>query len=121
MSEFRYQYWAHVVDVYDGDTITIDVDLGFTVKIRQKLRLLGVDTPELRGGEREEGILVRDCVREWILDKDVIVVTKRDKTGKYGRYLGTVYTGMETFNIGASINKELLDLGLAKAYDGGRR
>lgn len=121
MSEFRYQYWAHVVKVYDGDTITVEVDLGFKVNIKEQLRLLGIDTPEMRGDEREEGIKARDCVREMILDTDVIIVTKRDKTGKYGRYLATVYTGEESFKIGASVNQALLDFGLAKEYDGGRR
>jgi micrococcal nuclease len=86
-----YTYKAKVVGVYDGDTITCEVDLGFEVKMTIKVRLLGIDTPELRGEEREAGLVVRDIVREMILDKEIHLKTKKDKTGKYGRYLGEVF------------------------------
>jgi len=86
----NFEYDAHVYDVYDGDTFRAVVDLGFGVTIRRTFRLYGVDTPEMRGDEREEGIRVRDHVRDLILDKDIIIKTHKDKTGKYGRYLAEV-------------------------------
>lgn len=58
-----YFYKAVVRDVYDGDSCTVDIDLGFGIWMKgQKLRLMGIDTPELRGSEREEGLKVRDYV-----------------------------------------------------------
>ena len=49
----QYLYKATVTEVYDGDTITVDIDLGLNVWLKdQTLRLLGIDTPELRGEER---------------------------------------------------------------------
>ena len=49
-----FEYRAHIIKVYDGDTVTADIDLGFNVILKkQKLRLIGIDAPEIRGAERE--------------------------------------------------------------------
>jgi len=93
-----YQYNAFVVSVYDGDTITCDIDLGLGVWVRkQKIRLYGIDTPELRGDERAAGLAARDYLREMILDKKVVLKTYKDKKGKYGRWIAKVY--LEDVNI----------------------
>lgn len=88
-----YIYRAVTVSVYDGDTITIDVDLGFGVWLKkQKIRLAGINTPELRGDEREEGLVARDALRAMLPSgKSVVIATKRDKKGKYGRWIAEVY------------------------------
>jgi len=53
MEQNLYHYKAHITKVYDGDTVTADIHLGFNMVMRkQKLRLLGIDTPEIRGEER---------------------------------------------------------------------
>lgn len=86
-----YRYYANVTKVYDGDTFTIDWDLGAGVwKLKEKIRLWGINTPEVRGVEKEEGKKVRDYVRGLILDKKVIIETFKDKQGKYGRYIANV-------------------------------
>tara|TARA_R110000796_G_scaffold51304_5_gene120927 strand:+ start:610 stop:942 length:333 start_codon:yes stop_codon:yes gene_type:complete len=106
-----YEYKATVTKVYDGDTITVDFDLGFGILIRkQKIRLLGVNTPEVRGAEKPEGIISRDALRQRILGKVVTVRTSKDKKGKYGRWLGEVF--MEEENI----NQWLISEGYAKEY-----
>ena len=87
----NYEYAAIVYNCYDGDTFKAIVDLGFGVSIKQTFRLYGVDTPEMRGTEKDEGVIVRDFVRSKILNKDIIIITRKDKTGKYGRYLAEVY------------------------------
>jgi micrococcal nuclease len=84
-----YEYTAKIVSVYDGDTFDFYVDLGFDVWVKSKLRLHGVDTPEVRGTERPEGLVVRDYVRELILHKLVRIVVY--KKGKYGRYVADVF------------------------------
>lgn len=87
-----YTYRAKITDVYDGDTFTADIDLGMGIYMHGvKIRLLNVDTPEIRGDERERGLEVRDHVRELILGKEVVIQTQQDKTGKYGRLLAEVY------------------------------
>lgn len=106
-----YQYKAKIIDVYDGDTVTAMVDLGFLVFQEMKLRLHGVDTPELRGSEREDGLRVRDILREKILDKEVVIHTYKDKRGKFGRYLARVVLD------DLDINQWLLDEGHGKPYD----
>jgi len=111
MTHQPYCYKARCVSVYDGDTVTLDISLGFNVVMhKQKVRLLGINTPEVRGEERELGLVSRDRLRELIDDKDVIIVTHRDKGGKYGRLLATIYLD------GVNINQQLVDEGLAEAY-----
>ena len=87
-----YIYKAYVTDVYDGDTITCIIDCGFNIGMQKtKIRLYGIDTPELRGEERDLGIFVRDELRKKILNKHVFLKSIKDKKGKYGRYLGKIY------------------------------
>mgnify|MGYP003133578879 FL=1 len=106
-----YEYFAKVVKVYDGDTITVDIDLGFGVWMRkQKIRLVGINTPEVRGEEREEGLKSRDWLREKILDKQITLRTAKDRKGKYGRWLGAVILHS------TNINQEMISLGLAEKY-----
>lgn len=60
-----YYYRAFVENVYDGDTITCSIDCGFNFLMKkQKIRLLGIDTPEIRGEEREKAIYVTYKLRE---------------------------------------------------------
>jgi|TARA_E500000331_G_scaffold321978_1_gene336560 micrococcal nuclease len=109
-----YEYRAYVRKVYDGDTITVDIDLGFEVILKnQKIRLHGIDTPEVRGESKAEGIKVRDAVRKRIANKWVIIKTHRDKKGKYGRWLGEVYSPDSE----ESINSWLLSEGMANKYE----
>ena len=107
-----YEYSAEGKKVYDGDTITVDFDLGFGIILRkQKIRLLGINTPEVRGESREQGLISRDRLRERILGKTVTIKTSRDKKGKYGRWLGEVFIKDE------NINQWLLNEGLASEYN----
>ncbi len=104
-----YTYRAVVTSVYDGDTVTADVDLGFRVWIRsEKLRLARIDAPEVRGPERPLGLISRDWLREKLLGKEVIIKTFKDKRGKYGRYL------VDIFLQGRNINDWLVEEGLAE-------
>lgn len=87
-----YKYNATVTDVYDGDTITVDIDLGFRSHLKKvKLRLFGIDAPEMRGEERPKGIVTRDWLRSQILGQQIRVHTYKDSTGKYGRWLADIF------------------------------
>ena len=107
----QYTYNALCTDVYDGDSVTLDIDLGFNMWMRnQKIRLLGIDTPELRGEERADGLVAAARLRDLIENHEVTLRSHKDKTGKYGRWLGTIYLD------GVSMNQLLLDEGLAEPY-----
>lgn len=107
----QFIYKAICVSVYDGDSVTLDIDLGFNTWMRnQKIRLLGVDAPEIRGDERAEGLVAAEKLRSLIAGKSIILHSHRDKSGKYGRWLGTLF--LEDLNV----NQLLLDSGLAKPY-----
>ena len=107
-----YQYKAIITDVYDGDTVTADIDLGFDIWRRnERLRLFGIDAPEVRGEEREQGLLARDALRERLVGREVTICTIKDKTGKYGRYL------VRIFDKGRLINLWLVRVGHAEPYE----
>ena len=111
MTHQPYCYKAKCVSVYDGDTVTLDISLGFDTTMKHKVRLLGINTPEIRGKERLDGLISRDRLKELIDGKDIIIVTHKDKGGKYGRLLATIFLD------GVDINQQLIDEGLAEVYD----
>jgi micrococcal nuclease len=87
-----YHYRAVVRSVYDGDTCTVDIDLGLSMWIHEeKLRLYRINAPELRGPEREAGLRSRDFLREHIEGKQVFIQTIKDRREKYGRYLAEIW------------------------------
>lgn len=106
-----YEYNAFVTKVYDADTITVNIDLGFLSHLHNvKIRLFGINAPEVRGTEKEAGKKSRDWLRERILNKPVFIKTYRDKTGKYGRWLADVYPQNDH---NKSFNQLLVEEGLA--------
>jgi micrococcal nuclease len=103
-----YFYKARIISVYDGDTCRANIDAGFGLELKNKpLRLWGIDAPELRGETLDIGRLSRDALKDLILDKDVIIETYKDKTGKYGRYIAKIW--LEDI----CVNDELVKLGHA--------
>lgn len=115
---YLYHYRAKVIDVYDGDTVRLEVQLGFGLTWKGEdnrglqIRLFGINTPEVRGKERPDGLISRDRLREQILGKEITLQTIRDKTGKYGRYLGVLIK-----EDGTNINDWLVSEGLAEKRD----
>jgi micrococcal nuclease len=107
-----WHYKAKVVSVYDGDTCTVDLSLGFHIHMsNQKIRLYGIDTPELRGEDRKRGLIVRDIVSSMILNKEIILHTiGKDKSDSFGRWLGIIYID------GLNLNQWLVDNGYAIPY-----
>jgi micrococcal nuclease len=92
MEDKLYFYRARVVSIWDGDSLTASISLGFNFQFEKlKIRLYGIDTPELRGDTLEEARLARDFLKGLILEKDIYVETIKDKKGKYGRYLAKIW------------------------------
>lgn len=112
-----YQYWGEVVRVVDGDTIDFNIALGFELEFFTRVRLFGVDTPEIHGvkktsKEYREGKKAAEYV-ESILPPGKWVELKvfSGLREKYGRWL------CEIFIDGRSFNRELIDKGYALIYE----
>jgi len=112
-----YQYRAFVTNVYDGDTITIEIDLGFNAFLKgEKVRLNRINAPEITGSTREKGLFARDYLRLLVLEKSIIIETIKDKKEKYGRYLGELYIKNEDGSW-MNINDHLVEKGFAEYKD----
>lgn len=98
-----YTYAARLLGIHDADTLHCTVDLGCDVAINMRVRLYGVNAPELRTAE---GKLSRAWVADWFLthcpDGRFVIQTRRDSKEKYGRYLGVIFPvgGTESLNDG---------------------
>ncbi len=96
MANQLYFYKAIVASVYDGDTCTVDIDLGLSTWIRgEKVRLYRINAPEVRGAERDAGLLARDFLRSQVEGKAVLIQTIKDRKEKYGRYLAEIWLEAE--------------------------
>jgi len=109
-----------VLRVVDGDTIDVDIDLGFDISLTKRVRLSGVDTPESRTTDLKEKTLGLE-VKDWLkknLDgkKDILIKTELpDSTEKYGRILGRLYVD------DVCLNDRMIAEGYAWEYDGGTK
>ncbi|MDZ8119537.1 thermonuclease family protein [Pontiella agarivorans] len=115
-ADWLFHYKALVTAVYDGDTITVDIDLGLKIAVRgEKIRLHRINAPEVRGAEKEAGKVSRDFLRSRILGKEILIETIKDKKGKYGRYLAEIW--LEENSSYININDELVETGHAEYKD----
>lgn len=90
-----YEYKAVITNVVDGDTFDMDIDLGFHIHIHERVRLLGVDTPEKFGEEKELGLIMKEFAEINFLGKEIIIrPTKANadiNTDSFGRWLVNVF------------------------------
>jgi micrococcal nuclease len=116
MYEYRIK---KITNVVDGDTIDVDIDLGFSISYSQRVRLAGIDTPESRTTDKFEktlGIESKEYLKKSLKDATEIVIKteKPDSSEKYGRILGWVYVNGNT----KSVNEMMIDDGYAWGYMG---
>ena len=120
-----YTYLAKVIRIVDGDSIRMDVDLGFGCHLLGSdgrgvdIRLFGIDCPEIRtrdGAEKAHGLLAKMCVEEYLKVGETYQITTRER-GKFGRYLGTIKLKGKR----GTINDVLINLSLAVPYHGENR
>jgi len=112
-----YHYRGVVQSVYDGDTCTVDIDLGLRAWVRgEKIRLYRINAPEVRGEERPAGLRSRDFLRSQTEGKQVLVQTFKDKKGKYGRYLGEIWLESPSGELG-NVNDLMVAEGFAVYKD----
>jgi micrococcal nuclease len=116
MYEYRVK---KVLKVVDGDTIDVDIDLGFNVSYTQRVRLAGIDTPESRTKDLKEkalGLESKDYLSKQLKDALTVVIKteKPDSSEKYGRILGWLYINEGT----KSLNELMIEQGYAWTYNG---
>ncbi len=114
MIQNLYHYRAIFKSNYDGDTITVDIDLGMNVWLKdRRVRLFGINTQELRSKDPGQKALARQAkefVSELLFPRDQITIkTHKDESGKFGRLLATVYT-----EDNENVNEMLVSAGLAE-------
>ena len=116
-----YEYKAKLIRVVDGDTIDAEIDLGFKIFIKERIRFAGIDTPESRTRHKHEkswGLAAKCRVKDLLEyeDAEFTLTTELQKKGKFGRILGSVILAD-----GTSLSEILLDEKLAIPYEGGNK
>jgi micrococcal nuclease len=92
MSEFQYRYNAKIKRWVDADTVVLTIDCGLKIFTDQMIRLQGIDAWEKRGEEKEKGLAaLAFCEQLLPVGTDVEIETFKDKSGKYGRYIVTIF------------------------------
>ena len=118
-----YEYKAKLVRVIDGDTIDVDIDLGFKVFLqKERVRLFGINTPESRTRNLEEkklGLASKARLKE-LLPKTFMLVTHKDGKGKFGRILGEPIVDHPEFGK-INICNKMVEEGHARVYTGGTK
>ena len=111
-----YRYKVYVTRVVDGDTVDVDIDLGFgMIYKKQRVRMQGIDTPESRTRDLTEkwyGKASKAFLEKQLKDQEIQLVS-HDK-GKFGRILGELFVGNSSY----SINKMMIDNYHAVPYTG---
>ena len=120
-----YQYKVKVVKVVDGDTIDVDIDLGFSTVLRkQRVRFLGIDTPESRTRdlvEKKFGKASKKHLKGLLESADSLSLISHDK-GKFGRILGEIIAhfdeGHPVYETEVNVNEQMIADGHAVRYTG---
>ena len=118
-----HEYNCTIRRVVDGDTVDVDIDLGFGIWVHnERVRLYGIDTPESRTRDLEEkkaGLFAKDVVLHYLPEgSKQILRTHKDKVGKYGRVLGefVIYDGLADRQ--TTINQFMIDHKIGVEYSG---
>ena len=117
-----YTYKAKLDRVVDGDTIDVNIDLGFDISVHKRVRLAGINAPESRTRDLEEkkkGLASKARLIE-LLDKCDLVVESKE-LGKYGRVIGGLTIYPDDLGLPINVNEKLIEEGYAVEYDGGKR
>ena len=107
-------YRATVLRVIDGDTIDVDVDCGFGNRRTERLRLLGINAPEMKGATWDRGDASMEALKELLrnaMDAQGYICIQTEKDDAFGRYLATIYLPS-----GNTVNQAMLDGGFAAEW-----
>lgn len=116
-----YQYPVKIIKIIDGDTVDVDIDLGFGIWIRnERIRLYGIDTPESRTRDKVEkryGLYAKNYLKSY-LGKTSTLRTKKDGKGKFGRILGEFIVYDPATDAHRSVNQMMVENHIAVEYHG---
>jgi len=113
-----YNYKISVIKVVDGDTIDAEIDLGFDIKVKKRVRFLGINAPESRTRDLEEkarGLAAKQYVVDMFKKHKNYSILQSQGVGKFGRCLGEIFFG------DVKLNDLLITEGHAVEYNGGKR
>lgn len=114
MQSNLFHYKALITDVYDGDTCTADIDLGFGIWIRgEKLRLHRINAPEIVGATKSKGRESQKFLASLIGNKEVTLETIKDKKEKYGRFLAEIWI-LDKGGTRVNLNDLMVEKGFAE-------
>ena len=124
-----FEYRVNITRLVDGDTVDAELDLGFNIIYKERIRLMGIDTPESRTRNKVEkklGLKSKARLKELISENkgNIILKTSKEGKGKFGRILGTLLltVGDKEFSVNEfSINDIMIDEGHAREYFGGKK
>ena len=115
-----YEYNCVINRVVDGDTVDVDIDLGFGVWLRdERVRLTGIDAPEIRTRDLEEkaaGFASKEFVESILPEGSKQVLISRDFKGKFGRILGTFKAYDHKRGAWSDLSEIMLEHGYAVEY-----
>ena len=121
-----YEYKFKLSRVVDGDTVDGTIDLGFDIYVKKRIRLSGINAPETRlqrkivsiadrEKEKQLGLLAKAKLKELLKGQTITIKTQLDKTGKFGRVLGTLFTN--ELDTPLDINRYMVLNGYAREYN----
>ena len=119
MEEQRFYYKAQVLNIVDGDTIDVSIDLGFDIRIKKRVRVYGINAPEKN---TNEGVAAKKFTQDrlaigsFIYIKTIKSSQDVDEDDKYGRLLGVIFFGEKN----DCLNKLLLETGNAIVFMQGK-
>lgn len=109
-------YPADIMRVLDGDTVDLKFRIWVDLVKEARIRLLGIDAPEVRGEEKPQGLIVAAYLKDRITGRQVYLKTD-GKPDKYGRLLGIILVDSDDGKTKIDLNKEMLEKGLVRAYN----
>ena len=115
-----FDYFCKITRVVDGDTVDIELDLGFKLTKKDRVRLTGIDTPESRTrnlDEKQLGLEAKEFLKAWCKKHKGKIIIHTESEGKYGRLLGALYSTESD----QSVNDLMLEAGHAWEYGGGTK
>ncbi|RLG24025.1 hypothetical protein DRN76_04585 [Methanosarcinales archaeon] len=113
--EIGYRYRAKLGRVVDGDTMDVVIDLGFYVELRERVRLAGINTPEIYrvtkdSEEYKKGMEAKEYVEKRLNENGNELIIETKKRGKWRRWLATIYLNDSS----KTLNEELVEKGMAE-------
>ena len=120
MDEFLWNYRAKCINVVDGDTLDLFIDLGLRTYKIARVRVLDLDTPEIysvKKGSQEyiRGKAAKEALEKLILGREMVIETKKDKTGKFGRLLANIWVPEKDDLINVTL--AMIEMGHGEAYE----